>query len=609
MAILGLLGRFVHLSFDLLRHILMAVSLIVLLVYAVPKMRSMRFSFSVSAIQNLLSYWSLAWMTLLAGLISIQRVISDDDLSYIGYLTNIQNSPALNFNDIFFGVDKLSSVRFWLVSTPFSQAFLAATSRLSGVFVLGGYYEPFLVALSLICIYALARTLGLSQIKAMSAVTFQVLFLALLSEYLHPGDLFFTGLSADKATATFIVIPVFLQSLIWYFNKPSKENIILILLTGLSLMIMHPVILVFGVIVAGLMTVFGLDQANFRARAVLLVLLAAIMLPQIALRFVRSEAQGVIPYSIEEVLASSGLDSVVSVWGNTNFYGYNPAILAMHIPYADRIPINTLPLQYIWLVFPILGAALAIKQLRHDHLSQYVMAGFLLSVLAYIPFTGWILGAVVSAWMLERAPWLYPYGIGMTFFLITISDRTGLTTRLMKWTQPLQTRTKIDSAYWLLAALTVFSTILLWSFMREQNLPDSTRFRLNADRYTAFSQIGQFMDSHTSGQQTFVVGTDKLNDFIPSISSKAKLISFRPSDTSYPYFYSPQERNQRLLDRQAIFSRDVSMEERIQLIQKYHIQFLWLKEGEYYMVKSLVANFPDLFTENQIGGYYLIEVR
>ena len=258
--------------------IMMTLALILLLYYAIPKLASFKFPrFEISIIKDVFSFRPLALMILLAAMLAIQRTLSDDDLTYLAFLNNWQHSSALNFNDVFFGADKLASVRFWIVSTPFSQAFLAEISKLPGIFILGGYYEPFLAALSLFSIYELAKTLGLSRFKAMAAVGFQVVFLALLSEYLHPGAPFFRQLSVDKATATFIVIPVFLQSIVWYLDKPIRKNLLLVLLTGLSLMLMHPVALVYGIIIAGLITVFGLNPSNLRARIVLLIMLALIM--------------------------------------------------------------------------------------------------------------------------------------------------------------------------------------------------------------------------------------------------------------------------------------------------------------------------------------------
>lgn len=601
LAVFGTLGRLIHFPFALLKHGMMTLALILLLVYAVPRLALFKFPhFEISRIKNILSAWPLILMIVLAGLLTIQRTLSDDDLTYLAFLTNWQKSSALNFNDVFFGADKLVAVRFWIVSTPFSQAFLSELSGIPGIFLLGGYYEPFLAALSLISIYELAKTLGLSRYKAMAAVALQLLCLALLAEYLHPGAPFFRQLSVDKATATFIVIPIFLQSVVWYLSKPIRKNILLVLLTGLSLMLMHPIALVYGIAIAGMVTVLGLDQTNLRARIGLLVILVLVMSPQVAMRFVKSEAQAAIPYSIEDTV---GIESMITVWGNTKFYGYNPAILAMQIPYADKFHLPAF-LQYAWLILPILGAAFALKRIRHDSLSQYVLACFLLGALAGIPFTGWLLGSIVSAWMLERTLWLYPFGIGMIFAL----DATSITKLLKKWMHPLQTKTKIDSHHWLLATLTVFSAIILLLNMHVQNLPDWERFTSNAQRYTEFTRIGKFMDDHTLGP-TFAVGTDRFNDYIPVITSKVKLISYRPADTSYPYFYSPSERNQRYADRQSIFSRDVDIEQRIALIRKYHIKFLWLKGGEYYMVKDLAKTRPDFFSEHPFEGYYVIEVR
>jgi len=592
LAVLGTLARFLHFPFAFIKHGTMALSLGLLLLYVIPKLAS--FKLPRIELQNILSISPLILTIIFAALMTIQRVLSDDDLTYLALLNNWQHSSALSFNDVFFGVEKLLSVRFWIVSTPFAQAFLADLSGLPGILLLSGYYEPFLAALSLLSIYVLAKTLGLSHRKATAAVMFQIICLALLSEYLHPGAPFFHQLSVDKATATFIVIPVFLQSIVWYLNRPLKKNIALVLLTCLSLMLMHPIALVYAVMVAGLITLFGLNQINLRERIVLLVLLAVIMLPQVALRFVKSEAQAIIPFSVEDSSASSGITSMISVLGNTRFYGFNPAILAMRLPY----------LQFAWLVFPIASAFFAIKYFQRDFLSQYVLACFLLAAFAGIPFTGWILGSLVSAWMLERTLWLYPFGIAIVFAL----DGVGLANFLTKWLRPLHSKTTIDSHNWLFAMLTIFSTAVLILIMRAQNLPDFARFDLNAQRYTEFNKIGKFMDDHTP-VQAFAVGTDRFNDFIPAISSKVKLISYRPSDVSYPYFYSQTERNQRFADRQSIFSNAIANEERIALIRKYEIKYLWLKSGEYYMVKNLISTHPNIFVEHPFEGYYVIEVR
>jgi hypothetical protein len=308
------------------------------------------------------------------------------------------------------------------------------------------------------------------------------------------------------------------------------------------------------------------------------------------------------------VLTSPGIKTMISVWDDSNFYGFNPSILAMHIPYAERLPIPSFILQYGWLVIPLLGALLTLKSIHRDFLSQYVLATFLLGALAGIPWTGWLLGYLVSAWMLERTLWIYPFGIGTVFCLTAISAETGLTGRLIGWIQTLQTKTKMDPQPWLFSALMLLAALPLWLVMREQNLPNLSRLHSNTERYIQFARIGRFMDEHTQ-DTAFAASTDELNDYIPAISTKAKVISYRPSDPSYPYFYTPQERKQRLLDRQSIFSRELPIEDRLALLKKYDIRFLWVKSGEYYLVKDMVSEFPATFTEHNFGGYSLIEVH
>lgn len=608
LAFLGTLGRSFQVPFESIKNLMMALSLILLLLQVVSGQGKMRFTrLEPSTLRNSFAHWPLALMIVLAGLMSIQRVLSDDDLTYLGFLTNWQKGSYLSFNDTFFGVEKPASIRFWIVSTLFSQAFLSQTSGLPGIFLLGGYYEPFLVALSILSIYELARTLGLSRRMAMAGIIFQIAFLALLSEYLHPGFPFFHQLSVDKATANFIVIPVFLQSVIRFLNEPVKKNLALVVLTGLSLMAMHPVALVFGVIVAGLITVFSLDRFNLQKRLPVFIALALIMVPQAAIRFVTHEARGAIPYSIADVSESRGADNLISAWRDTVFYGFNPSILAMKIPFMENAPLPEFILKWGWIILPSMTALLAIKRVKQDYLARYILACSLLVALAGIPLTGWILGYFVSAWMLERTTWLYPYGISLAFLLMSIGDAALLKDRFSLWRKRLQMSVGARPQ-WLVTSAEILSVLVILLVMRGQNLPDLTRFRSNSERYREFTAIGQFLDKRAA-HPSFGVGTDGLNDFIPAISSEVKVISYRPSDPSYPYFFTQEERNQRKLDRQAIFSKEVPLEDRLSLLEKYDIQFIWLRQSEYHLIRRLVSTFSSSFHVQKIGRYYVLEVR
>jgi hypothetical protein len=608
-ALAGIFGRFFHISFESIKNGMMAFSLAVLISFVLPRLKRFQFHRDWVAItRDLATCWPLVLTMILTGLMVTQRTISDDDLAYLAYITNWQQSAALDFNDVIFGAAKLTSVRFWIVSAPFAQAFLADIGSLSSVYLLGGFYEPFLVVLSLGSLYELARDFGLSRSAAMLGASAQIIFLALLSDYLHPGAPFFRQLSVDKAIAAFIVVPVFVQSVLGFLRGTTYKNIVLLLLTGLSLMTMHPVILLYAVSIVGLMALFSMTRSNIRSRILLLVLLLIILAPQIATRFVNSEAQGVVPYTPEEVLSSRGSENLIKAWGDTTFYGFHPSILAMQVPVESNSPALTFILQWGWLLIPLLTALFAIKNIRQDSLAQYILACFILVAFAGIPFTGWILGYFVSAWLLERTTWLYPYGIGMVFLGMAVGRSINFEARLAVWPKVFHQRTGMNLAAIFSTAVHIFVCLLTLLIMRGQALPNLERFENNIQRYQQFTQVGKFLDEHISGQ-AYVIGTEELNDYIPAISASAKVISYRPSDPSYPYFYSLEERNQRYLDRRAILAPEVSPEERLSLIQKYDIRFIWLKQGEYYMVRQLVSKYPSHFVVEQVGRYYLLEAR
>jgi hypothetical protein len=432
------------------------------------------------------------------------------------------------------------------------------------------------------------------------------LFLLLLSQYLHPGAPFFNQLSVDKATATFILAPAFIQSVIWLLRKPAKNNIVLCLSTGLSLTIMHPIALAYSVFIGGLIIILNINRSNFRTGLIAMMILLAILLPQVALRFVDTEAEGDIIYDVEGIRSQQGFNNMISLWDNTPFYGFNPAILAMTIPYEPRIPFPEPILKWVWLLIPICAMIFSTQQLRQNYLAQYIFAGFLLCTLAFLPLTGWILGYFLSPWMLERATWLFPYGLSAVFFLLTIRDKTVLGRYMNALMLKLEMKTTLSE--WPLITITVFSSALILLFMREQGLPDLALFESKSQRYQDLARAGQFLD-HQIPRQAVVIGADDLNDLIPGISWKAKIITFRTSSPSNLPFYALDIINERIVDKQMILSRGATPEVRLNLLRKYNVRFLLLRRSDYSLFKNLVSTYPSLFELTEIGRYVILMIR
>lgn len=608
-ALLGTTGRIFQLPFTFVKNGFMSLGLILIIIGIVSKSRKENILVSLrSFVIHSLSYWPMAIIAVLTILMTIQRVVSSDDLAYLAHLTNWQYMPNLNFSDVYFNTTKIESTRFWIVSTPFSQAFLADIGKIPGLLLLSGYYEPFLAVISLICFYDLAKTLGISHRYAMTSVAVQVAFMALLSNYLHPGAPFFHQLSTDKATAAFIFTPVFVISAIQVLSKLTRSSVTIFLLSGLSLTFMHPIISAFAAFTVCAVSFFGINRGNLKKHFILIGLALTILMPQVGVRLIKNEAQPTIPTSINNFEQSNGLDSLITRLGDTPFYGFNPSILEMHIPYEERIPIPTHFYSWLWLIIPILSIFISIRGLRNSYLKQYILATILLVALAGIPFTGWVLGYFVSAWMLERTTWLYPFGISTIFLLLTFQNKTQLGKQLKAWKVEIHKKIQFEFATIIQASIWMISIVPILLVMREQGLPNIARLQSSTQRYQELTLIGNQIDENTL-RPVNIVGTDELNDFIPALSWKAKVISYRPEDTSYPYFYSEKEKFTRWSDRQAIFSKEISPDKRMKIIQKYNIRFILLESYRFGKVKDLISAYPMSFKTFSIGRYYLIEIN
>lgn len=602
-ALLGIIGRFLHWSFETTKLFMALMGTVLLVIYLLPILRNgIKFQIKPIRQSDLLPVVLILFVSLAACLIVIQRVLTDDDLTYLAYLTNWQNSLHLDFNDVIFGAQELVHPRFWLMSAPFAQALLADLSNVPGILLLSGYYEPFLVILSVLGWYELARTLKFSPKAASASAILQLVFLLALSEYLHPGAPFFTQLSADKATATFIMAPVFFQSLVRSLEQPSKGNFALFLFAGASLTLMHPVILAYAVFISGVLILLNWKQMGTLQRIILITVLLAVLMPQVALRFVTVPSQAEIPFSSQELPVQGGLENMIQMWGNTQFYGFNPSILDMKLPFAEKLPIPPPIAARGWLVFPFLAAIFAMKKAGKQASARFILSCFLLGVLAWFPISGWIIGYFLSAWMLERALWLFPFGLSAVYALSGIRD-------LVKARLP--DKGEMDaspsSSNWSLLTIAILTLFFFLLYMRENNLPDLEKFSTKSQRYRGLAVAGQELNRLIS-DQAYVVGSPNLNDLIPGVSSKSKLITFRISQSSNMSHISDAQRQERIADIQRLFSQAPAPQDKMDLIEKYDIQFLLLQSFDLRLFEDLITAYPDRVKKIEIGGVVILQI-
>lgn len=604
-ALLGTLGRYFHLSFDAMKFAMAGLDYIFMVIYLRRRIRDgIQINLKQINAARIIALSTLLLVALAACLVVIQRVLTDDDMTYLAYLTRWQFSNRLDFNDLIFGEPSLVHPRFWLMSAPFAQALLADLSQAPGILILSGYYEPFLVILSVLCWYELARTLQFSPRAAGASAILQLAFLLLLSDYLHPGSPYFNQLSADKATAAFIMAPVFFQSLMRLLDQPTKRNSLISLLTGLSLTFMHPVILAYSVFIGGALVLFRLKRKALPQLLLAIGIFIIILSPQVALRFASAHLQTDIPFIPEDVPNQRGMENLIARWGDTQFYGFNPRILDMNVPYGENIPIPEPVARQGWLILPVVSALFAVTRVRHNAASQFILACFLLCLLAWIPFTGWIIGYFLSAWMLERALWLFPFGLSSIFALTIIRD-------FARTRRPIKNSAAANlllSPNLSLLTITFLTLGLFFLHVRENNLPDFEKFTRKMQRYKDIALAGQAMDRQIM-EQAYVMGSQNLNDLIPGITLKANLITYRISDPANMLYFTQAERERRIADTAAIFSKSTPAEDKLSLLEKYNVRFLLLQRGDLLLFEDLTTRHPDRAKAIEVGGVILLEIN
>ncbi|GAB4454332.1 MAG: hypothetical protein Kow0070_00560 [Anaerolineales bacterium] len=603
LAVFGTAGRLFHFSFEIVKFIMAAIGTVSLMLYLRLVLQNrIRFQIQPLRKNDLLTATLIILAALAACLIVIQRIITDDDLTYLAYLTNWQHSPRLDFNDVIFGVPELVHPRFWLMSAPFAQALLADLSNLPGILLLNGYYEPFLVFFSVLGWYELARTLKFSTRAAGASVIIQLGFLLLLSEYLHPGAPFYTQLSADKATAAFILAPVFFQSLIWSLEHPSKRHFIISLLTGASLTFMHPVILAYSVFIAVMLILLSGKNTRPVQKFIFITSLAALLLPHVALRFVNTPSQEEIPYTAQDLAVQGGLENMIQRWGDSQFYGFNPSILDMKLPFAEKTAIPQPLAERGWLVFPFLAAAFALKEIKTKPSAAFILACFFLGILVWFPITGWSVGYFLSAWMLERALWLFPFGLSAVYVLVEIRDllKTSLHLNRAASASPL-------TSTWSLLTIAFLTLGIFFLYMRENNLPDLEKFSTKSQRYSGLAAAGQELN-RLIVNQAYVAGSERLNDLIPAVSSKSKLITFRLAQPSSMSYFPESQRLERIADMERLFSKESTLQDKMAIIEKYNIQFLLIQGSDVNLFKDLLLNYPERIKKLELGWLSILQV-
>jgi hypothetical protein len=246
---------------------------------------------------------------------------------------------------------------------------------------------------------------------------------------------------------------------------------------------------------------------------------------------------------------------------------------------------------YLWILG--IGFLWSLFNLKRNAAAPFTAAASLLVLLSAIPYTGWLLGYFVSARMLWRTPWLLPIGLISFFLLRELSSAAGkyISTHPQFRIKPKDVLHLLVPVACLILMTGLSEFIYQYQGLQKGYLED---YR---DHLRMLAELGYYIDSHVDEPARFVARPG-LMPYLPGLSAKAKVVVFRLKEWA-PY---PIDEN----EISSLISRDpsISMEQRIQILEKYNIQYIL---GEDAILKDYYISSPNLFSAQNMSYYWLVK--
>jgi hypothetical protein len=603
--LLGVFGRISHLPFMYIKPAFIVIGIFGSLALAFHARSGQQLykqkNFQIKAVIPLLI------IAILSILIAFWDRIGLDERVYLAYLTSWQHSFQLDFKEVLFNSGSLGGIRFWLAMFPMVSAFLSEISGIHGLLLLGFYFGPVFITIAILSAYALYDELLQSEHQTIAALVLQFTFLFLLLNLRQPGSVYFFRITEDKAFAAFILAPIFFLAVRILLQSQTVRNAIFVLFTGWSLALVHPIILTYAVMIAGIYAgIVTIMEKEAKKLIVTIMLFAAIMLPVASLRFVdvpwvsryifsmKTPLKQLGDFDLNSALKGGGIASRISYIKGTPFYGFNLSVVRIQIGGLDSRILVLLSWSYVWIMG--LGLLWSLFNLRKHPAAPFVAATAFLVLLCALPYTGWLVGKLVSARMLWRVPWLLPIG----FFTTILADEflKGVWKRIFK-------ESKISSKEASFGLILIICSILI-IYVSTNTYSNRWRGLTRLSHYwnilSRLSNLGDYLETNINQPSRFAASLG-LMDYLPGLSSKSKVIYFR-NDKRTPYHVY----HVHLDDIKPLLSRDtqIIIDQRVDVFVKYDIQYLITED---IRVKDYYNTFPEFFDVQESGGFWIIEFR
>lgn len=603
--IFGLLGRVFNYPFSYIKFLFVTIGILLLILLSIKEQNGTELN--IPKAYSAVTIIPFLIVSTLAIVNSLSQRFVGDDFHYLVYLTSWQHADPLGFQEVYNGIGGLDRIRYWINTFPMSLGFLSQISGLHGLLLNGLYLEPFLVVLSLAAVWVLFEKLLGSEYKASIALMIQFSFTLLFQRNYQFGAAFFNRLSEDKAFAAFILVPIFLYIALHWTQSFNLRSSVLLILAGWALGLTHPIILAYAVFIAGIyaLLIVFIIRFNFRQFMVVMAVFAAIMFPPATLRMVEIPFVSRFLFRLETPAKQPGVFDVESAISRrpdvnktrisdipgTPFYGFHVDIVRYRTTNQDPATIfswfyvYTLVAGFIWSLFA----------LRKRNYAPFITASSMLILITGIPYTGWLIGYLVSLRMLWRAPWVV--SIGLILFILLMEAYYALEPRI----KSVGILKKVNIQRGLYYGVVLLSCIAVLSISEFRNnvrwgaLNTLPPYHANLERLVG---LGEYLDEALVRTSRFAGSRTHMN-YLPGLSYKAKVFLFQSGGINAGSVPS-RPKIMPLLSADPSYSISFRRE----LMMKHKLTHILTEDP---LVRDYYAQYPNFFFIHEVNGFWIIE--
>jgi tetratricopeptide (TPR) repeat protein len=535
-------------------------------------------------------YWPWIPFLVLAGALAYASVtkihaLEEDVWAYLANVQDFSNAESLAFYHPYFGGEYKGFSRMMINGWLLEQAALVRVSGVDPFEMTLKYLTPTLVVLSLLAVYALAKTIIRNETGAViTGCLLALLYLVSLTtplaqSPLTPGGEFISRITEDKYVARFVFVPVALALAVLTLKTRRLRYLLLFAFLCPSVAAVHPLGLVFvGLPVAGL----GLLHLLFNLRergawgyvgALGLSLLVVGGPPTVYLAATGSSLL-------------QRLDSLNTRVASTLVSGFIYYDQIQQV--GDRYIVDpALLLNPAVLAAYVLGAPFLVLRLQKSPAAQLLLGTLLLvPVVCFVPPIAGPIAEAIGPMILPRLAWPIPLAAVLVLGWMLWEGLAYLGTRLSAAESRMERLAGL-----LLAPLVVFCGMLTaaplsWAQLESADESGET----NQEEVSCSDPVFAWMQDGLPSPSTVLAPEDE-NSCIMARTSSVDILNYRKQKPGKKEFRAILER---------FYDSPVLDSDMIWALPYYEVDYVMLSEED--QLSEQMKHRPDSFTEVEIPG-------